>query len=178
MKTVGLVLAASAALLAASPAFAQSETKGNFTGFRIGGLIGTTGTSDFGGFNNGSFTYGANAGYDYETHGAVIGITGEWSDVHNHSFGRDLSATVRAGGKIGSRGLLYALGGYTNASLNTKAFLGHNLHADGFRLGAGGEIAVTRNLYVNAEERYSDYGRPFGIRAHSWQTVGSVGVRF
>lgn len=176
MKIVGLFLAASAALLAASPALAQDGGKGTFTGFRVGGLVGATG-GNFGGFD-GSFTYGANVGYDVETQGAVIGVTGEWSDVSDKNFGRDLALTLRAGGKVGKRGLIYGLAGYSNASVNTSALIGHDVHLSGVRVGAGGEVAVAKNVYVNLEERYSSYARKFGVKVHSWQTVASVGFRF
>lgn len=176
MKIVGLFLAASAALLAASPAFAQGETKGTFSGPRVGGLVGTTG-GKFGGFD-GSFTYGANVGYDIDTQGMVIGFTGEWADETDKDFGRDLSASIRVGGKVGQRGLIYGLVGYSNASVNTSSLIGHDVHLSGARIGGGGEIAISRNVYVNVEERYTSYERKFGVKVHTWQTVGSVGFRF
>jgi outer membrane immunogenic protein len=46
---------------------------------------------------------------------------------------------------------------------------------DGFRLKAGAELGVARNVFVRAEYRYSNYDEA-DLDRH--QVVGGIGIRF
>jgi len=164
MKKI-LAAALAASTLLATPAFAQDAAPATFTGARVGGTIGFA-DDDFGGTQ--AFTYGVEAGYDFDLGGAVAGVTLEAQDSGEDGIGRDLSAVGRVGGKAGDRVLLYALGGYTNLRVLSSTNL------DGFRVGGGVEVAATRNLYVKAEYRYSNYE----LDVEAYQGVVGVGFRF
>jgi outer membrane immunogenic protein len=168
MKYGFYAAAAAVALCACSAANAA-----DFTGPRVGGTVGIAG-DDFGGFSNGEFTYGVNAGYDFDLGTAVVGGTVEYQDSSEDFVGRDLSATFRAGAKAGENVLVYGLAGYTNLSANTSALIGTDIELDGFRVGAGLEVAVGPNAYIQLEERYSNYEAD----VDGWQTVVGVGFRF
>lgn len=92
---------------------------------------------------------GAQAGYDFDLgSSAFVGVEGSVDQVLVD--GADLigSLTARAGGKIGERGKLYALAGYTFTE-------GDDLpHA-----GAGYQHKLGKNWFVNAEYRhyFSDF---------------------
>ncbi len=156
-------------------------------------------------------TYGVGVGYDMNMGGLVLGVEGEYMEsqakteydtagftefgVANIDAGRDLYAGVRVGVPLGDRALVYAKGGYTNARLNVLATdnttdTQNDINLDGWRAGAGAELALTDNLFVKAEYRYSNYGRaefeaPSGLESDRFdvdldrhQVVGGVGVRF
>jgi outer membrane immunogenic protein len=94
--------------------------------------------------------------------------------------GRDLAAAVRLGYKVGERGTVYALAGYTNARFRfdytTPAGVttrdGRNL--DGFRLGAGYQHALGEKAYGKVEYRYSNYEND--VSRH--QVLLGVGLNF
>jgi outer membrane immunogenic protein len=94
--------------------------------------------------------------------------------------GRDIAAGVRGGFRVGERGKLYALAGYTNARF-TSAYTtpagvttreGENL--DGFRLGAGYQHTIAGNAYGKVEYRYSNYEAD--IERH--QVLVGIGFEF
>lgn len=155
-----LSLAVAATAIAATPAAAQDAT--NFTGARVGVNVGLAG-DDF--FDLEEFVYGAEVGYDVNAGNLVVGFTGEINDAEDIS--RELAALVRVGGRVGSNGLIYVNGGYTNLRV-----FGINL--DGVRLGVGGELAVAPNAYVKLEQSYSDYE----LGAKLWATRIGAGFRF
>jgi outer membrane immunogenic protein len=159
------LLAAVAAFTAAAPAAAQDAAAdtATFTGPRIGLNIGLADDDIFG---TEAFTYGAEAGYDADLGGAVLGASVELQD--SKDTGRDIGITARLGAKVGSNGLIYATGGYTNL----KVFDG--LKLDGYRIGVGGELALGGTAFVKLEQRYSNYE----LGAEIYQTVLGVGVRF
>lgn len=158
------VAALACAFAASSPAFAQDGTY-TFTGPRIGGHVGF---ADDDAIGTEAFTFGVNAGYDFAIGERVIaGATVEYQDSTEDGFSRDLSATARVGGRVGDRVLIYGLAGYTNLRV-----VGINL--DGVRVGAGVEVAANRNVYVNAEYRYSNYE----LGADGFQTLVGIGFRF
>jgi outer membrane immunogenic protein len=91
--------------------------------------------------------------------------------------------------------MVYAKGGYTNAKYNILASDGttdtnSDFNLDGWRAGAGVEVAVTNNVFVKAEYRYSNYtdgeveapngveSDDFGIDVDRHQGVVGVGLRF
>jgi outer membrane immunogenic protein len=157
--------------------------------------------------------YGIGAGYDLALGNAVVGVEGEFSDstaktkFENGDFegfglgrvgaGRDLYVGARAGFLVSPRTLIYAKGGYTNARYNVLARDGttrlrESFDADGWRLGAGAEMALGQRTYAKLEYRYSNYSRGevdfedpdipdsrrFDIDTDRHQIVAGVGVRF
>ena len=153
MKLIHALAGAAALALTATPAAAA-----DFEGFRVGV---NAGYAD--GDGEGAFTYAINAGYDFNLNGAVIGAQVELGDTDE--TGRDIAVSARAGGVVGERVLLYAHGGYTNLEVA-------DINLDGVRVGGGIEYAVSDNIYVNAEYRYSNY--ELGFDAHG----GVVGAGF
>jgi len=158
-----------------------------------------------------NINYGIGIGYDMNMGGLVVGLEGEWMEseaktdfdtfgftefgVANIEAGRDLYAGVRVGVPLGSTALVYAKGGYTNARYNVLATdnvtdIQTKIDLDGWRLGAGAELAVSQHMFVKAEYRYSNYGRgeveaPSGVESDRFdvdvdrhQLVAGVGVRF
>lgn len=122
--------------------------------------------------------YGASVGYDIDFGGVVIGPEAEftWSsadvevnegDVEGFGLGRvsaerDLYLGARIGARVGNNALAYVKGGYTNASFDTEINTGtarfrEGFDTDGYRIGGGVEVAVSQNMFVNAEYRYSNY---------------------
>ena len=93
MKKI-LTVAIAATAIAATPAAAQDSSR--FQGGHVGVNAGFSDT-DFVGFEE--FNYGIEAGYNHDTGGAVIGISGELND--NNDIKRELAAVLRAGGKVG-----------------------------------------------------------------------------
>jgi len=159
------LLAAVAAFAVAAPAAAQETTDtATFTGPRVGLNIGFADDDQV--FGTEAFTYGAEVGYDADLGGAVVGGSIEVQD--SKDTGRDIGITGRVGAKVGSKGLIYGTAGYTNLRVFEDFTLG------GFRFGVGGEVAVTKNAFLKAETRYSDYELGF----EAYQTVLGVGVRF
>jgi outer membrane immunogenic protein len=155
------VLLTSVAMVLSTSAMAA-----DFSGPRVGATIGFV-DDDFAGTE--AFTYGLNAGYDFDLGKVVAGGTLEWQDSGEEGFGRDLSAVARLGAKLGDRVLLYALAGYTNLGID-----GTGTELDGIRVGAGGEVAVTDNVFAQVEYRYSDYEQD----AEAHQMLFGIGYRF
>jgi len=123
-------------------------------------------------------SYGVGIGYDFAMGGALIGIEGEYMGstaetdydtaafetfgVGNVEAGDDLYVGLRAGILATPQTLLYVKGGYTNASYNILTSNGTNntdndIDLDGWRIGAGAEYALSPNLFVKGEYRYSKY---------------------
>ena len=72
-----------------------------------------------------------------------------------------------AGARVGSNGLLYVAGGYSNIRV-------FGVNVDGFRLAAGGELGIGSKAYVKLEQRYGNY--QYGLDL--WQTMIGAGIRF
>jgi len=215
-KGLALLAAASVAALAA-PAAAQNEN--TFTGPRVEALVGYDSSEpgstvdipnvdeSFDGVN-----YGAGIGYDFDMGGAVVGVEAEYMEsdaktgdfdtsgfatygIANVEAGRDIYVGARAGFKVGPNSLVYAKGGYTNAKYNVLATdnttdTQTNLKVDGWRVGAGAEVALNNNLFVKGEYRYSNYAggeieSPTGLESDNFdvdldrhQFVVGLGARF
>lgn len=153
---VGLLAAASAPAVAA-----------DFTGPRVGATIGLA-DDDFGGSD--AFTYGVNAGYDFDLgRGLIAGATAEWQDSGEDGLGRDLSIVGRLGGKVSDNVMLYGLAGYSNLGIENT-----DIELDGFRVGAGVEVAVTDHVYGQVEYRYTNYE----LDAEAHQMLLGIGYRF
>jgi outer membrane immunogenic protein len=193
-----LILAALAASAAATPAFAQDAS---FTGPRAEAIVGWDHVGDDS-ISNGSrdgIVYGGQLGYDYQAGKAVFGIEGEITGASTRdtaegvlvagdrlrvSAGRDLYVGGRVGFVAGSRALIYAKGGYTNARFNTEynstaSNIEDHDTVDGWRLGAGTEVKLNDKVYLKGEYRFSKYNSDSaGVDAERHQVVGGVGIRF
>ena len=187
MNTKYLLAAASILAATSAPVMAQSSDD-PFTGFRLEALggydesrAGSSVDDDANEDNDQSidgFVYGAQAGYDFNAGGVVLGVEAELTestakvevddgDVEGFGLGRveagrDIYLGARIGAPIGDSTLLYAKGGYTNARYNVNAsFDGEDfrqsIDADGYRLGAGIEQLIGDNAYAKLEYRYSNY---------------------
>ncbi|AOR76695.1 MULTISPECIES: outer membrane protein [Sphingomonadaceae] len=158
------------------------------------------------------FTYGVGAGYDFRAGNLVVGPEAEvtWStaktrfnDGEFEGFGlgnvkanRDLYVGARVGYVISPKTMLYAKGGYTNAKFDVRSTFGtvdtnRDIDADGWRIGAGVEQAVTNNVFAKIEYRYSNYSKGeidytneipdsqrFNLDLDRHQVMAGVGVRF
>ncbi|QLC25512.1 porin family protein [Parasphingopyxis algicola] len=158
------------------------------------------------------FLYGIGVGYDFAVGGAVLGIEGEWTDstageTDDGAFGagssasfeaeRDFYVGARVGVPVASQALLYAKGGYTNARFGLDADDGagfaqdFDATLDGFRVGAGIEYLLGRNVYGKVEYRYSNYSDlevdvadtninfdDFDVNTDRHQVLAGVGIRF
>jgi outer membrane immunogenic protein len=156
--------------------------------------------------------YGAAVGYDIDMGGVVVGPEAEFTfssadtdfedgDFEGFGFGnvsaeRDLYLGARVGAKVGESALAYVKGGYTNATFNTRNNDGttefrDGYDVDGYRIGGGVEVALSRNMFLNAEYRYSNYSEAevdfegtvpdtdrFDIDLDRHQVAVGLGVRF
>ena len=155
--------------------------------------------------------YGVGAGFDFALGGAVIGVEGEYVrseaatgydtsgftgfGVENVDMGRDLYLGARVGLLATPQTLLYAKGGYTNTAMNVLATdnttdVRTDVDLDGWRVGAGVEQAISDNLFIKGEYRYSNYQRgefeaPSGLESDRFdvdldrhQIMVGVGARF
>jgi outer membrane immunogenic protein len=168
-----LHVAAAAAALTATPAFAQNAAPA-FNGGHVEAVVGFDSIHG-GGDSETGVAFGIAGGYDIRKGHAVFGIELEAADSTISDSGvsasRDLYAGGRLGVVIGDRGLLYAKAGYTNAR---ASFGGTGVNFDGFRLGAGVEWMVGSNVSIRTEYRYSNYED--GLSRH--QGLLGLGYRF
>lgn len=156
-----IVLASVAALTLSTPAMAA-----DFAGPYVGATVGFS-DDDFAGTE--AFTYGVNAGFDFDLGATVAGVAVEYQDSSEDGIGRDLSAVGRYGFKAGENALVYGLVGYTN-----QAVEGTGIELDGVRVGAGVEAGFGTGLLGKVEYRYSNY--ELGVELH--QFVVGLGFRF
>jgi len=177
MKTV-IFAAAAAALLSASPAFAQGDS---FVGPRAEVIAGYDAVNTNGLGTPDGFLYGAVLGYDLRAGSGVFGVEAELADAttkRNFVGGgsidaaRDIYVGARAGLPLGDIALAYVKAGYTNARFEADGLGSETL--DGIRLGAGLEYKLAANLFLKGEYRYSNYERD--VVRH--QVVGGLGMRF
>lgn len=169
--------AALAALLAASVGHAQD---GAFDGPRIAAIVGVDETDSAPGRGAQSgFLYGAGLGYDRTLGAFVLGaeadVVGSQAATVEAGFvsaaDRYITAAVRAGYLVTPRVLTFARGGIANARFSTSAGA---FDQTGFTVGGGAEIAVSGNVFVRGEYRYSDYGSVLRGQQYS----ASLGWRF
>jgi outer membrane immunogenic protein len=188
MKTILYALASVAVLAAAAaPASAEglrAEVHGGWDHSRAAGE------------GDSGIVYGIGAGYDVAIAPKVelgLDLSADLSSMEECErsvvlvndracidAGRDLAAAIRLGYKVGERGTIYALAGYTNARFRfdytTPAGVttrdGRNL--DGFRLGAGYQHGFGEKAYGKIEYRYSNYEND--VSRH--QVLLGVGMNF
>ena len=200
MKKI-VTLAAVAAGLSASPAWAQSASPGGFYVGALGGYEGIDVESADGSVSADadSAVYGVNVGYDLSLGSAFVGIEGELSTSNGDTEFPDSFTGAREGLEangqyyIGARAgvaltpgiAAYGKVGYT--SLDTKAFTSSGSleelkdNAGGLRFGGGVQVQLPGPLEARVEYRRSRYkdliDGTFG-NATTDQVVASVGVRF
>lgn len=158
------------------------------------------------------FAFGVGAGYDVRMNNFVIGPEAEvtWSTaktsfndgdfegfgIGNVKTNRDLYVGARVGYVVAPTTMVYLKGGYTNAKFDVRNSVGTvdtktDLDADGWRIGAGVEQAISNNAFVKLEYRYSNYekgeldyrddiadGQRFNLDLDRHQVMAGVGVRF
>lgn len=187
-----LVFAAMLAATVATPVFAQDGGP-SFTGPRVEGIVGWDRAGNdrdrIGGVGRDSgVTYGVGVGYDRQFGNIVAGVDAELTDSSakpddiagtRANFGRDIYVGGRIGTVVGGRTLLYAKAGYTNARAKLTSTVdgvtaSDHTNLDGVRVGAGAEYALTGNMFLKAEYRYSNYQDGFDRQ----QVVGGFGFRF
>lgn len=187
MKKTATLLVAGSMIAMATPAMAQSSDD-NFSGFRVEALAGYDVTEAGSTVDNDAnpnddqsidgLAYGVGLGYDYDAGGVVLGLEGEFSGstaetefeggdfenlgIGNVETGRDLYLGARVGVKAADDLLIYAKGGYTNATFNIRSRDGDtqynaDLDTDGYRIGAGIEYALSDRSFAKVEYRYSNY---------------------
>jgi outer membrane immunogenic protein len=175
--------AVAATLLGATPALAQDAPAAP-TGPRVEAIVGYDRVKALGEKDGGAL-FGIGAGYDFAVGPAVsIGADVEASestqkegdeDIAEVKAGRDLYAGGRVTLAVSPTANLYVKGGYTNACFKaTDGVDTFSENFDGFRLGAGGQLALAGKAYVGAEYRYSNYEA--GLERN--QVALTVGTRF
>jgi outer membrane immunogenic protein len=183
VKKILFATAASAAVLGATPAFAQ-EAPVAPTGPRVEAVVGYDRVKALG-EKDGGILYGIGAGYDFAVgSGVSLGADIEATDstqkegdpdIAQVKAGRDLYAGGRVTFAVSPSANLYVKGGYTNARFKaTDGEVTDSANFDGFRIGAGGQLAVSGKAYVGAEYRYSNYEQ--GLSRN--QVALTVGTRF
>lgn len=220
MKKLLCMLAGASVTAIATPALAQEESTftGPRVEAILGYDITKAGSSvddDLNADNDESMEgllYGGAIGYDMNLGGLVVGVEGELTDstaktkFENGDFegfgfgnvkaGRDLYVGARLGAVVAPNALLYVKGGYTNARFNIRSSDGtvtyrEKFDSDGWRAGAGAEVALDNNIYTKLEYRYSNYSKAeidfggdlpdsdrFDVDVDRHQIVAGVGVRF
>jgi outer membrane immunogenic protein len=185
VKKILFATAASAAILAATPALAQdAAAPAAPVGPRVEAIVGYDKVKALGEKDGGAL-FGIGAGYDFAVGQSVaLGVDVEATestqkigdeDIAQVKAGRDLYAGGRVSVAVAENANLYVKGGYTNARF--KATDGVDSFAenfDGFRVGAGGQMGLGGKAYVGSEYRYSNYQD--GLSRH--QLALTVGTRF
>ena len=192
----GAAFLASLALITPSTASAQE-----FDGVWIGATAGydsfDSGDSD--GTSEDGIAYGIALGYDFNLSVLVVGIEGEVAESSVKASGanvlvngdsltlsadRDLYAGFRVGVPVTKTILLYGKGGYSNQRFNAAYTLGNTTerdsdNVDGFRVGAGAEIALGK-AFGRLEYRYSEYGSfsDTDLETSRHQVMLTAGARF
>ncbi len=189
------------AVTIATPACAQDRE--DFSGFHLellGGYDHIAGDGE----DAGGFTYGIAGGYDlplgrfrigaeleatesttrHRTSIAPIGDVVDGGRLRS-DMGRDLYLGLRAGYVVSPSAMIYAKAGYSNARVTAHYTSGTTTtkeaaNLDGFRAGAGVEVAIAPRIFVKGEYRYSHYSDQDGIEADMdrHQLMAGVGIRF
>jgi len=164
-------------------------------------------------FNDTNFIGGGHLGYNYEfPQGFVIGLEGDFdytglSKTQNFAgptftesdkFKSDWQASIRArAGYAFDRVMPYVTGGvafanekFTVSGFNTVTGSFGGSKSDtrtGWTVGGGVEYAMTDNILLRAEVRYSDFGKktyqfvgfnPVKVRFNEWSAIVGVSYKF
>jgi len=182
VKKILLARAATAAVLGAPPAFAQAASAAP-VGPRVEAVVGYDRVKALGEKDGGALL-GVGAGYDFAVgSGVSLGADIEATESTQKESaggasvkaGRDLYAGGRVSFAVSPSANLYVKAGYTNARF--KADDGVDSFAenfDGYRVGAGGQLAISGKAYVGGEYRYSNYEH--GLSRN--QVALTLGTRF
>ena len=166
MKKILTLTFASAAALAATPALAQGQDVIAPTGARVEALVGYDKVKALGEKDGGAL-FGIGAGYDYAV-GRTVSIGADIEATESTQkeseggievkAGRDLYAGGRVNFAVSPTANLYVKGGYTNARFKADDGVdSFSRNFDGYRIGAGGQLALRGKTYVGSEYRYSNY---------------------
>lgn len=162
MNKMNLLLVAAAATIA-TPALAGNAD--NFDGFRLGATAGyddVTGVLD-----RNDVVYGVDAGYDLAvTDNLVLGVEATVTNPLEET--RTIGAAARAGVAVTDNFMPYVRAGWSNYRDIT------NVNLNGLTVGAGAELALSKDFYAKAEYRYSDFEA--GVGNHG--ALVGVGIRF
>ncbi len=184
---IALVIGA-ATSLAAAPAMA--ETDGAFTGPYVA-VVGGWDRMQANDAHKDGFLYGGQAGYDLGAgkvrFGPELEVTGSTQKgcspiddaLSCAKAGRDFFVGGRVGYVASQKALVYLTAGYTNARYTGSVSEAGTIVSDdkdhsGGRVGAGIEYALTKNMFVKTEYRYSRYSDSISRN----QVIGGIGVRF
>jgi outer membrane immunogenic protein len=173
MKIKALALVGAMMALSALPAKAETKWTGFYVGAHGGYDMGTTdvtapgffSTTTINGLSSAGAEYGAHLGADYQIPGTplVVGVGGDytWSDAKGSatrtSFFGTTSVTVEVEkswavyGRLGldmGRAMPYMIGGFTRVEAP-------GVSTDGWLVGGGVEVALSNNIYLGGEYRYS-----------------------
>jgi outer membrane immunogenic protein len=184
--TVAIFASTAALALAATPASAQTfraEVHGGWD--HVGDEVDANG-----------LTYGVGVGVDFDISRRVVaGLEAnlDFSSADKCGTGvlaagdelcaearRDISAVGRLGYRIGDKGLIYALAGYTNGRYRIDydpangPAVRTSENLDGLRLGAGYQHDLGNRVYSKIEYRYSNYEAD--VERH--QVIAGLGIAF
>ena len=179
MKKYHVILAATAAAVAATPASAE------VAGVRLEALVGydaiDTGIAGFD--DESGAAYGLGVGYDLPVSEQVsLGLdaevtessVGEEVGPFDIDAARDIYVGGRATFALNESFNLYVKGGYTNQRVKVEAFgTSDSTNFDGFRAGLGAQYNLG-GFYIGGEYRYSNYEDDLSRN----QVMALVGVRF
>lgn len=130
----------------------------------------------FGGPNTNGLIYGGHVGYNYQVNMLVLGLEGSFTFSEASASGPCLAgfATCRTehnwGGDIRGRAglafdrlLVYGAAGVAaeNVTLSIKTIFGSGKATEtiwGYTLGAGAEYAITNNVVLGVEYKFTDFG--------------------
>jgi outer membrane immunogenic protein len=193
-RLAGLALAAAIAALPMTPTAAQEPETQSVArpmiapqGVRVELLAGFDDSS----FDHGTL-YGGRIGYDRRIgRNFSLGVDAEFTDMTTKQDiapfspivvrdGPDLYLGARGTFALSRRFSLHGGAGYTIARLGHfelapgNIIVGAEERHEGFRLIAGGQFQVGRNVFIGAEYRYSEYD---GVQKRD-QYVGTIGFRF
>ncbi|MBL0375413.1 porin family protein [Rhizobium sp. KVB221] len=150
-------------------------------------IPGASASENFNGFLMGTF-----GGYNFTFDNFVIGVEGDvsynWNDNRYHAFGThgdigtDWAGSLR--GRVGyafDQTLIYATGGWaaTRGVIDTP-FGDEDRTFNGWTAGAGIDWAVTQNIFVRGEYRFSDYDNKTvrGVDVELDQHQATIGVAY
>lgn len=154
------------------------------------GIVGVPGARASRDFKGGLFS--GFVGYNYQIESFVIGVEGDFSyNWNERTFGKlggaidmgtDMSGSLR--GRVGyafDRALLYTTAGWTatNGYVNSLG-VERSRTFQGWTAGAGLDFAVTDNIFLRAEYRYSDFAskKIGGLKIDPDQHTAIIGVGF
>lgn len=177
------LIATAAAMVVATPAFAQDEApapESELTGFSvalIGGVDALTIQENNAADSARGAMYGGTIGYDHQVGKIVVGVQGEITDstasydiedliVNGDEFssqaGRDIYGGVRVGFPTGTHSMVYLGGGYVSSQITSvytdnSGTISETETRGGFRVSMGFE-GGSKNVFGRIEMRYQDLG--------------------